>query len=97
LEESRNEELDHAPSIVTRIVVGTNAEVADAIHEFAGINIGADLASLGGGCEQLSTNGYEAVKEVGMERGEACAIGLQERGEPMLRDQEINEEVDPLT
>jgi hypothetical protein len=32
-----------------------------------------------------------------MQRVEADAVGLQDRGESMLRDQEINEEVDPLT
>ncbi|GHO79873.1 hypothetical protein KSD_76440 [Ktedonobacter sp. SOSP1-85] len=32
-----------------------------------------------------------------MQRVEAGAAGLQDRGKPMLRDQEINEEIDPLT
>jgi len=80
-----------------RIVVGTNAEVADATHQFVSINIGADLAGFSGGGEQLSANGHKAVKEVGMQRVEADAIGLQGRSESMLRDQEINEEVDPPT
>jgi hypothetical protein len=97
LEESRDEQLDHAAGIVARVVVGANAEAADATHQFVGINIGADLAGLGGGGEQLSANGHEAVKEVGMQRVEADAVGLQDRGESMLRDQKINEEVDPLT
>jgi hypothetical protein len=97
LEESRDEQLDHAAGIVARVVVGANAEAADATHQFVGINIGADLAGLGGGGEQLSANGHEAVKEVGMQRVEADAVGLQDRGESMLGDQKINEEVDPLT
>ena len=97
MEESRDEQLDHAAGIVARVVVGANAEVADATHQFVGITIGADLAGLGGGVEQLSANGHEAVKEVGMQRVEADAVGLQDRGESMLRDQEIDEEVDPLT
>ena len=66
MEESRDKQLDHAPSIVTRVVVGTNAEVANDTHQFVSIDIGADLASFSGGGEQLSTNGHEAVKEVGM-------------------------------
>jgi Alpha/beta hydrolase family len=80
LEESRDEQLDHAAGIVARIVVVANAEVADATHQFLGITIGTDLASLGGGVEQLSANGHEAVKEVGMQRVEADALGLQDRG-----------------
>ena len=66
MEEPHDEQLDHAPSIVTRVLVSTNAEVADGTHQFVSIDIGADLASLGAGLEQLSTNGSEAVKEVGM-------------------------------
>ncbi len=97
MEESRDEELDHAAGIVARVEVSANAEAADTTHQFVGINIGADLAGLGGGGEQLSANGYEAVKEVGMQRVEADAVGLQGRGESMLRDQEINEEVGPPT
>ena len=97
LEESRDEQRDHTASIVVRVVVGTNAEVADATHQFMGINIGTDLAGLSGGGEQLSANGHETFKEVGMQRVEANAVGLQDCGESMLRDQEINEEVDPLT
>ena len=61
MEESRDEELDHAAGIVARVVVGANAEVADTIHQFEGINIDADLAGLSGGGEQLSANGHEAV------------------------------------
>ncbi len=80
----------------TRVLVSADAEVADATHQLEGINIGANLASFSGG-EQLSTNGSKAVNEVGMQRVEANAIGLQERGESMLGDQKINEEVDPLT
>ena len=34
LEESRDEQLNHAAGIVARIIVGTNAEVADAVHQF---------------------------------------------------------------
>ena len=97
MEESRDEQLDHAAGIVARVVVSANAEVADAIHQFEGINIGTDLASFSGGGEQLSANGHKAVKEVGMQRVEANAVGLQDRSESMLRDQKINEEVDPLT
>jgi hypothetical protein len=97
LEESRDEQRDHATGIVVRVVVGTNAEVADAMHQFDGINIGTDLASFSGGGEQLSANGHEAVKKIGMQRAEADAVGSQDCGESMLRDQEINEEVDPLT
>ncbi len=32
LEESRDEQFDHAAGIVARVVVSTNAEVADAMH-----------------------------------------------------------------
>ena len=32
--ESRHEQLDHAAGIVARVVIGTNAEVANAIHQF---------------------------------------------------------------
>jgi hypothetical protein len=32
-----------------------------------------------------------------MQRVEADAVGLQGRGKSMLRDQKINEEIDPLT
>src|SRR5260221_4988572 len=97
LEESRDEQLDHAAGIVARVEVSANAEAADATHQFVGINIGADLASLGAGFEQLSAHGHEAVKKVGMQRVEAVAVGLQDCGESMLGDQEINEEGDPLT
>jgi hypothetical protein len=97
LEESREEQLDHAAGIIARVEVSANAEVADATHQFVGIHIGADLASFSGGGEQLSANRHEAVKEVGMQRVEANAVGLQDRSESMLRDQEINEEVGPLT
>jgi hypothetical protein len=34
VEESRDEQLDHAAGIVARVSVGTNAEVADATHQF---------------------------------------------------------------
>ena len=81
----------------TRVLVSADAEVADATHQLEGINIGANLASFSGSGEQLCTNGSKAVNEVGMQRVEANAIGLQERGESMLGDQKINEEVDPLT
>ena len=83
--------------IVARVIVSANAEAADATHQFVGINTGADLSGFSGGVEQLSAHGHEAVKEVDMQRVEADAVGLQDRGESMLRDQEINEEVDPLT
>lgn len=66
MEKSRDEQIDHAAGVVARVVVGTNAEVADATHQFVGTDVGSDLASLGGGGEQLSANGYEAGKEVGM-------------------------------
>jgi len=46
LEESRDEQLDHAAGIVARIIVDTDAEVADATYQFVGINIGTDLASI---------------------------------------------------
>ncbi len=85
------------PSIVTRVVVSTNAEIADTVHQFEGINIGTDLTSVGAGFEQLSAHGHEAMKKVSMERVEASAVGLQDCGESMLGDQEINEEIDPLT
>ena len=97
LEKSRKEQLDHAARIVARVLIGTHAEVAYAIHKFISINIGLDLASFNGGCEQLSANGHEAVKKVSVQRGESGAVRLQDCGESMLRDQEIHEEVDPLT
>jgi len=90
--------------IVAQVEVSANAEAADATHQFVGINIGADLSGLGGCVEQLSAHGHEAVKEVGMQRVEADAVGLQDRGESMLRDQEraaaavlrvINDEILP--
>ena len=65
LEESRDEQLDHAAGIVARVVAGANAEAADATQQFVGINIGADLAGFSSGVQQLSANGHEAVKEVG--------------------------------
>jgi hypothetical protein len=97
LEESRNEQLDHAAGIVARVFASADAKVANAIHQFKSTNISADLASFDGGGKQLSANGHEALKEVGMQRVEADAVGLQNRGEPMLGDQEIDEEADPLT
>ena len=90
--------------IVARVEVSANAEAADATHQFVGINIGADLSGFSGCVEQLSAHGHEAVKEVGMQRVEADAVGLQDRGESMLRDQEraaaavlrvINDEIPP--
>ena len=62
MEESRDEQLDHTAGIVARIIVDTDAEVADATYQFVGINIGTDLASFRGGGEQLSAHGREAVK-----------------------------------
>jgi hypothetical protein len=97
LAESRDEQLDHAASMVARVGVGANAEAADGAHQFVGIDFGADLAGFSGGSEQLRANGHEAVDEVGVQRGEADTVGLQDCGESVLRDQEINEEVDPPT
>lgn len=81
-----DEQLDHAAGIVAQVVVGTNAEVADGTHQLVGINISADLSCLGGSVEQLSANGYEAIKEVGMQCIKANTVGLQDCGESMLRD-----------
>src|SRR5215471_1317565 len=97
LAETRDEQIDHAAGMVARVGVGANAEAADATHQFVSIDIGAELAGFSSGGEQLSANGHEAVKEVGVQRVEADAVGLQDRGESMLGDQEIHEEVDPLT
>jgi hypothetical protein len=97
VKETRDEQLDHAAGIVAWVGVGANAEVADAAHQFVGIDITADLTGLGASLEQLSANGYEAVKEVGMQRVETSAVGLQDYGESMLGDQEINEKIHPLT
>jgi hypothetical protein len=97
LAESRDEQFDHATGIVARVVASTNAEVANAIHQSAGLNVGADLTSFNSGSKQLSTHWHKAVKKVGVQGVEADAARLQNRGESMLRDQKINEEVDPLT
>ena len=59
-------------------------------------NVGADLAGVDGGVEQLSAYGHEAVEEIGVQRVEAGVVGLQRGGESVLGDEEVNEQVDPL-
>src|SRR5258706_15724674 len=49
LEESRDEQIDHAAGIGARVVVGANAEAADATHQFLGITIGAAIPGFRGG------------------------------------------------
>ena len=56
-----------------------------------------DFVSVDRGVEQLLADGHQAVEEVGVQRLEATAVRLQRVSEPVLRDQEINEEADPLT
>jgi hypothetical protein len=61
------------------------------------VRTGPDLTSVDRGVEQLRADGHQAVEEVGVQRVEAAAVRLQLLGQSVLRDQEINEEVDPLT
>ena len=49
--ETRDEQLDHAASIVTWVGVGADTEVADAVHQFECIDIRADVADFSGGGE----------------------------------------------
>ena len=55
--------------------------------------------SLGGGHgvndAVLSAHRHQAVEKVGVQGLEAGPVGLQRRGEPVLGDQEVDEEIDP--
>jgi hypothetical protein len=77
-------------------VVASDAEIADAAHQLVGVRTGPDLTGVDRGVEQVRADGYQAVKEVGVQRFEAAAVRLQGLGQPVLGDQEINEEVNPL-
>jgi len=94
LAQSCDEQLDQATCVVAGGVVGTDAEIADAAHEFVGIHVGANLAGLNRGAEQLRTHRHEAVDEVGVQRVESGVVRLQHGSESVLGDQEINKEVE---
>jgi len=56
----------------------------------------ADFTSFDCGVEQLRADRDQAVEEVVVQHLEAAAVRAQRVGQPMLGDQEINEQVDPL-
>jgi hypothetical protein len=89
------EEFDHAPGVVPGVLVRADAEVADAVHQFERVDVGADLACPGGGGEQFGADGHEAVDEIGVQGREGGGVGLQCLGEAVLGDQEVDEQVDP--
>ena len=95
--QSLEEQVDQAAGVIAGIAVTSDAEVADAAHQFVGVRAGPDFARADRGVEQLGADGHQAVEEVGVQRVEAAAVRLQRLGQPVLGDQEINEEVDPLT
>ena len=91
--QSRDDEFDHATSVVAGAVLSADTEIADAPQQFVGVHAGTDLASLSSGVEQLSAHGHEAVEEVGVQGLEGGIVGLQRLGEAVLGDQEVDEEV----
>src|SRR5258706_3480866 len=95
LKQPGGKQLDHAACVVARVVIDANAQAANATHQFVGIEVRADLAGLRGSIEELSAHRHEAVEKVGVQGIEAGVVGLHNRGESVLGDQEINEEVYP--
>jgi hypothetical protein len=49
-----------------------------------GLRAGLDVAGLDRGAEQLGAHGFQAVEEVGVQSGEAAAVGLQASASPCL-------------
>jgi Phosphorylase superfamily len=94
--QARDEQLDHAARVVARVAAPSGTQVADAVQEPEGIHVGTDLAGRHSSVEQLSADGHEAIEEIGVQRLEARVVGLQRRGEPVLGDQEVDKEIDPL-
>ncbi len=93
--QSCDDEFDHATCVVAGVVVRADTEIADATQQFVGIRVGENLARCGSGVEQLGAHGQEAVEEIGVQSLEGGIVGLQRRGEAVLGDQEVDEEVDP--
>ena len=75
---------DHAACVVARVVLDASAQVANATHQFVGIQVRADLAGLRGSIEELSAHRHEAVEKVGVQSIEAGVVGLHNRGESVL-------------
>jgi hypothetical protein len=96
LTEPGDEETDHAARVVARVAVDAGAEVADGVQEPEGIRSRADLADGGRGIEQLSAHRHQPVEKIGVQGLEPGLVRLQRRSEPVLGDQEVDEEIDPL-
>ena len=74
LKQPGDEQVDHPARVVAWVAVHADAQVADGAHESVGIHVGANLARGGGGVEQLSAHGHEAVEKVRVQRLEAGVV-----------------------
>jgi len=54
--------------------VAADAQVAYGAQQSLGVHVGANLARVSGGAEQLGARGHQSIEEVGVQRLEAGAV-----------------------
>lgn len=91
-----NEKSNETTGLVVTPTLTPDAEVSHTAHQCIRPDVGAHLPRLARRPKQVRANRDESINEFPVQPGECPFVTVERPGETMLRDQKIDEEINPL-